>query len=81
MSRSLWKSKLIENSFKQNENNTPILLKKRTLTIMPEYNGLKFKIYNGIRYYEILINEKMISRKFGEFSPTRRYPIHKKKKR
>ena len=56
MSRSLWKPKLMEMSFLKNNNNTIFLLKKRSLTILPEYKDLKFKIYNGIRYYEILIN-------------------------
>jgi len=37
------------------------------------------KIYNGIRFYELNIIEKMIGHKFGEFSPTRKLPQHKKK--
>jgi len=48
-------------------------------TIKSEYVGSTVKIHNGIRFYELKINEKMIGYKFGEFSPTRRFPKHKKK--
>ena len=49
-------------------------------TIKSEYVGSTAKIHNGIRFYELKINEKMIGYKFGEFSPTRRFPKHKKSK-
>ena len=63
--------------------NTPkkvIITNSRSEIIKPEYVGTTIKIYNGIRFYELKINEKMIGYKFGEFSPTRRFPKHKKKK-
>jgi len=53
----------------------------RSQTITPEYEGLVIKIYNGIRFYKIFVIDKMFGKKFGEFSSTRRYPIHKKKKK
>jgi small subunit ribosomal protein S19 len=52
----------------------------RSNTITKEYIGFTIKIHNGIRFYDIVVNEKMIGHKFGEFSPTRKYPKHKKKK-
>lgn len=58
----------------------PIIIYSRGESIKPEYIGVLVKIHNGIRFYELKINEKMIGYKFGEFSPTRRFPKHKKKK-
>jgi len=52
----------------------------RAKKITAENIGQKFNIYNGIRFFEILILEKMLGRSFGEFAPTRKFPSHKKKK-
>jgi small subunit ribosomal protein S19 len=48
--------------------------------ITSEYLNNTFSIYNGIRFFEITIVEKMLGHKLGEFSPTRKIPVHKKKK-
>jgi len=58
----------------------PIIIYSRSNKITSDYLGLNIKIYNGIRFYEINVIEKMIGHKFGEFSPTRKLPQHKKKK-
>lgn len=42
--------------------------------------GQKLKIYNGTRFFDIEVKENMINHKYGEFSPSRVKPIHKKKK-
>ena len=57
-----------------------VIMYSRGETIKSEYVGSTVKIHNGIRFYELKINEKMIGYKFGEFSPTRRFPKHKKSK-
>ena len=80
MSRSLWKPVYIDSKIANQEKNLTYTLYNRNLTILPEYLGLSVKIYNGIRFYEIIITEKMFGYKFGEFSSTRRYPKNKKKK-
>lgn len=79
MSRSSWKTTFINTEF-LNAANKIITVYSRSTIIIPEYIGFTAKIYNGIRFYETIINEKMIGHKFGEFSPTRRFPKHKKKK-
>jgi len=63
-----------------NAEDKKLTIYSRSTTITVEYVGFTAKIYNGIRFYEIIITEKMIGRKFGEFSSTRRFPKHKKKK-
>jgi small subunit ribosomal protein S19 len=52
----------------------------RSQKINLEFINKTVKIYNGIRFFEILITEKMMGHTFGEFAPTRKLPLHKKKK-
>jgi len=40
--------------------------------------GYKLKIYNGIRFFDLDISEKMVGFCIGEFSPTRTYRGHVK---
>jgi small subunit ribosomal protein S19 len=79
MSRSIWKPIFIN---KKNLNNDKkiITIYSRSNIITKEYLGFIVKIYNGIRFYDITITNKMLGHKFGEFSPTRKFPKHKKKK-
>jgi small subunit ribosomal protein S19 len=80
MSRSLWKP-LYNN--KKNillEKNFIYKIYDRSQKINFEFINKTVKIYNGIRFFEILITEKMIGHTFGEFAPTRKLPLHKKKK-
>jgi small subunit ribosomal protein S19 len=51
----------------------------RNCTITPKLVGLNLKIYNGMNYVTITITKDMIGQKLGEFSPTRKRPIFKKK--
>lgn len=37
------------------------------------------QIYNGTRFFEIVITKNMVGQKFGEFSPSKIKPTHKKK--
>ena len=78
MSRSKWKPIYINNDI-LNTDKKVVIIHKRSDTITKEYVGLITKIYNGIRFYDIIVNDKMIGHKWGEFSSTRRYPKHKKK--
>jgi len=80
MSRSLWKplynnkkNLIIEKNFVFKQN-------FRNLLITKDLINTTVKIYNGIKFFEITINEKMVGHKFGEFAPTRKFPLHKKKK-
>jgi ribosomal protein S19 len=40
--------------------------------------GLRFQVYNGKEYHEVLIKEEMVGHKLGEFSPTRKLFIYDK---
>jgi len=56
----------------------------RRSTIMPQFVGLTFGVYNGQKHMPVLVTENMVGHKFGEFSPTRNFYGHtadKKSKR
>ncbi|RYP69698.1 hypothetical protein DL771_005977 [Monosporascus sp. 5C6A] len=47
----------------------PIKTQARAATILPNFVGLKFQVYNGKVYNEVEITEDMVGHKLGEFSP------------
>ena len=56
----------------------------RRSTILPQFVGLTFGVYNGQKHVPVLVSEDMVGHKFGEFSPSRTYYGHtadKKSKR
>ena len=62
------------------EKNIPLKIFNRNAKISSNLINSIVKIYNGIRFFDLTITEKMVGYKFGEFSPTRKFPQHKKKK-
>jgi small subunit ribosomal protein S19 len=48
----------------------------RRSTILPQFVGLTFGVYNGRKFVPVLVTEDMEGHKFGEFSPTRTYYGH-----
>jgi len=48
----------------------------RRSTIMPQFVGLTFGVYNGSKHIPVSVNEDMVGHKFGEFAPTRTYDGH-----
>jgi small subunit ribosomal protein S19 len=48
----------------------------RRSTILPQFVGLTFGVYNGHKHIPVLVSEDMVGHKFGEFSPTRTYHGH-----
>jgi len=48
----------------------------RRSTILPQFVGLTFGVYNGRKHIPVSVSEDMIGHKFGEFSPTRTYTGH-----
>ena len=79
MSRSLWKGPFCEIKIKDSQSLKPLNIKSRRSVILPEFVGRTFNIYNGKSYISCKILETMIGLKFGEFSSTRKKPIHKNK--
>ena len=48
----------------------------RRSTILPQFVGLTFGVYNGQKFVPVTINEQMVGHKLGEFSPTRSFKGH-----
>ena len=83
MSRSVWKGPFVDPSLikkveklKTEINPPPIKTWSRKSTIIPEFVGISFLIYNGKKFIPIKISEEMVGHKLGEFSPTRQFPGH-----
>lgn len=83
MARSVWKGPFVELSLlkkaqeAQEANNTkPIKTWSRRSTILPDFVGLTFSVYNGHKFVPVSVNEEMVGHKLGEFAPTRSFPGH-----
>jgi len=48
----------------------------RRSTILPQFVGLTFGVYNGQKHIPVNVSEEMVGHKFGEFAPTRTYYGH-----
>ena len=53
----------------------------RRSTVLPQFVGLTFGVYNGHKFIPVLVTEAMVGHKLGEFSPTRIYYGHSADKR
>ena len=83
MARSIWKGPFVEGyvlkkaeKVRESGKNEVIKIWSRKSTILPQFVGLTFGVYNGKKHIPVLISEDMIGRKFGEYSPTRTYYGH-----
>ena len=83
MSRAVWKGPFVDPSLikkvekmKNNSNKTPIKTWSRKSTIIPDFVGVSFQIYNGKKFIPITISEDMVGHKLGEFAPTRTFFGH-----
>ncbi|MDI6758071.1 MAG: 30S ribosomal protein S19 [Candidatus Omnitrophota bacterium] len=48
----------------------------RRSTIIPEFVGLTFAVYDGRKHVPVFVTENMVGHKLGEFSPTRIFRKH-----
>ena len=48
----------------------------RRSSIIPQFVGVTFGVYNGQKFIPVLVSENMVGHKLGEFSPTRNYYGH-----
>ncbi len=83
MSRAVWKGPFVEESLikkvdkqKNETNKKPIKTWSRKSTIIPDFVGVSFLIYNGKKFIPITISEEMVGHKLGEFAPTRQFAGH-----
>jgi small subunit ribosomal protein S19 len=83
MARSVWKGpfvdgyliKKVQNMVKSGRNQ-PIKIWSRRSTIIPQFVGFTFQVYNGNKFIPVLVKEEMVGHKLGEFAPTRTYHGH-----
>ena len=83
MARSVWKGPFVEESLikkveklKNDPIKKPIKTWSRKSTIIPDFVGVSFLIYNGKKFIPITISEEMVGHKLGEFAPTRQFAGH-----
>ena len=83
MARAVWKGPFVEESLikkvdkqKNETNKKPIKTWSRKSTIIPDFVGVSFLIYNGKKFIPITISEDMVGHKLGEFAPTRSFFGH-----
>ena len=91
MARSVWKGPFVDghllkkaDKVRESGRNEVIKTWSRRSTIMPQFVGLTFGVYNGNKFIPVSVSEEMVGHKLGEFSPTRTYYGHaadKKSKR
>ncbi len=87
MARSVWKGPFVDlHLLKKVESGTrgPIKTWSRRSTILPQFVGHTFSVYNGKKFVPVAVSEEMVGMKLGEFAPTRTFPGHaadKKSKR
>ena len=91
MARSVWKGPFADgfllkkaDKSRASGRNEVIKIWSRRSTILPQFVGLTFGVYNGQKFIPVLVTDNMIGHKFGEFSPTRTFYGHasdKKSKR
>ncbi|MDD2840581.1 MAG: 30S ribosomal protein S19 [Rickettsiales bacterium] len=83
MPRSVWKipfvdGYLLKKAKAMNESAKKNIIKtwSRRSTIVPQFVGLTFSVYNGRKFVSVLVSEGMVGHKFGEFAPTRTFYGH-----
>lgn len=83
MPRSVWKGPFVDGYLLKKAEDARALGRKtviktwsRRSTILPQFVGLTFGVYNGQKFIPVLVNEDMIGHKLGEFSPSRSYHGH-----
>ena len=83
MARSIWKGPFVEGyvlkkaeKVRESGKNEVIKIWSRKSTILPQFVGLTFGVYNGQKFVPVTVNEQMVGHKLGEFSPTRNFKGH-----
>ena len=83
MARSVWKGPFVDGyllkkaeASRASGRNEVIKTWSRRSTILPQFVGLTFGVYNGHKFMPVLVTEKMVGHKCGEFSPTRTFHGH-----
>ena len=83
MARSVWKGPFVDGYLLKKSENArqsvrPEVIRtwSRRSTILPQFVGLTFAVYNGRKFLPVLVTEEMVGHKLGEFAPTRTFTGH-----
>src|ERR1043165_9573424 len=83
MTRSVWKGPFVDGyllkkaeTARQSSRHEMIRICSRRSTILPQFVGLTFGVYNGHKHIQVQVTEEMVGHKFGEFAPTRTFYGH-----
>ncbi|MBN9529463.1 MAG: 30S ribosomal protein S19 [Alphaproteobacteria bacterium] len=83
MARSVWKGPFVDGfllkkveTVRSSGRKEVIKTWSRRSTIVPQFVGVTFGVYNGHKFIPVLVNEDMVGHKLGEFSPTRTFTGH-----
>ena len=83
MSRSVWKGPFVDGyllnkaeAARASTRNEIIKIWSRRSTILPQFGGLTFGVYNGKKFLPVQVSENMVGHKLGEFALTRTFKGH-----
>ena len=83
MARSVWKGPFVDlhllkkaEDMQDNAKKQPIKTWSRRSTVLPQFVGLTFNVYNGKKFVPVYVSDDMVGHKLGEFAPTRTYWGH-----
>jgi small subunit ribosomal protein S19 len=83
MTRSVWKGPFVDGYLLKKADTAHTSGRKEVIktwsrrsTVMPQFVGLTFGVYNGQKHVPVLVSEDMVGHKLGEFSPTRNFYGH-----
>jgi small subunit ribosomal protein S19 len=83
MARSVWKGPFVDgyllkkaDAARSSGRHEMIRIWSRRSTILPQFVGLTFGVYNGQKHIPVVVTEEMVGHKFGEFAPTRSFYGH-----
>src|ERR1700730_16373364 len=83
MPRSVWKGPFVDgyllkkvDAARASGRSEVVKIWSRRSTILPQFVGVTFGVYNGHKHIPVLVSEEMIGHKFGEFAPTRTFHGH-----
>nr|YP_007890486.1 ribosomal protein S19 [Andalucia godoyi]AGH23980.1 ribosomal protein S19 [Andalucia godoyi] len=78
MTRSAWKGPFVDVSLKE-KTKSRLKTWSRSSVVIPEFVGRHMEVYNGKKFVSFTVTEEMVGHKLGEFAPTRKTAVHKKK--
>jgi small subunit ribosomal protein S19 len=88
MTRSVWKGPFFDgylmkkvDAARVSGRHEMIRIWSRRSTILPQFVGLTFGVYNGQKHIPVMVTEEMVGHKFGEFAPTRSFYGHSSDRR